>query len=316
MGSANIGWMFYKEAFKKLENSNYPRDMKAVNGDILNAGLSEGYPFPNGTHHAIELKTTYPGLVIGSGYPHALKENKENFNFGFFFDHTTGMPIIPGSTVKGVLRSLFGQNKNERHKEQKEALIASLLPKKAQVAAIAKAIFEGINLDGTRQTPYKRDIFLDAYVIRIDSKLLSDDSITPHASPFKDPVPNKMLKLAPGVTIQFAFELHDTVDENGKVILSADEKEELFLSLLLWHGIGAKTNVGYGQFVLSEEDNKDTPQSANQNRSTSSISHKNRLNKHNNQQASKKSESHTTAKRRHQNPWRKIKVVKKASEEK
>jgi len=282
MSNANVGWMFYKEAFKKLEDGNYARDMKTVNDDILNAELLNTYHFPNGTHHAIALKTTYPGLVIGSGYPHALKDNKENFNFGFFFDHTTGMPIIPGSTVKGVLRSLFGQNKNERHKAQKKQLIDSLLPEKAQgkVTAITKAIFEGINADGTRQSPYERDIFLDAYVIKKENKLLDDDSITPHANPFKDPVPNKMLKLAPGVTIRFAFELHDIVDTNGETILSADEKEELFLKLLLWHGIGAKTNVGYGQFV--RDDTKTSIQ----------------------------------VERRHQSFGRKIKVVKKASEKK
>ncbi|MDZ7743476.1 MAG: RAMP superfamily CRISPR-associated protein [Bacteroidota bacterium] len=30
---------------------------------------------------------------------------------GFFFDHTTGLPMIPGSSVKGSLRSAFMKDK-------------------------------------------------------------------------------------------------------------------------------------------------------------------------------------------------------------
>ncbi|NKQ41264.1 MAG: type III-B CRISPR module RAMP protein Cmr6 [Sulfurovum sp.] len=250
MSSANVGWMFYKEVFEKLEDNAYPRDMKRVNKDILDSTLVQ-YDYPKGSHHAIKLTTTYPGLVVGSGYTHALKDEKENFNFGFFFDHTTGMPIIPGSTVKGVLRSMFGQNKNEKYKEEKEKLIDALLPQNARgkVKSIKEAIFEGVNSDDTQQSTYERDIFLDAFVISREKKLLADDTITPHKNPFKDPVPNRMLKIASDIEICFAFELHDFYDGDS-MVLSAEEKEKLFLDLLLWNGIGAKTNVGYGQLNL------------------------------------------------------------------
>jgi CRISPR-associated protein Cmr6 len=176
---------------------------------------------------------------------HSLKDDTENFNFGFFFDHTTGMPIIPGSTIKGILSSLFGCNKNDKYKEQKAELICSLLGKKSlDVEALYNNIFKGEGIN----TQYKRDIFYDAVITCTKNGLLQDDYITPHGdNPFSNPVPNKMLKVAPEVTFRFSFDLHDFIDKNGNEV-SADEKEELFLQLLLWHGVGAKTNVGYGQF--------------------------------------------------------------------
>lgn len=215
--------------------------MKSVNDEILSATKIK-YSYPKGTHNNINLTTIYPGLVIGSGYTHALKENSENFNFGFFFDHTTGMPIIPGSTVKGILSSMFGQGKNEKYKEQKEVLIKDFLNQKdLNVTDLHNEIFRGISKKDVALHPYQRDIFYDAYVKDAPDGLLKDDYITPHANPLKDPVPNRMLKLAPNVTLEFCFDLHDG-------IITAEQKEELFLQLLSWHGVGVKTNVGYGQF--------------------------------------------------------------------
>ena len=57
--------------------------------------------------HIFTLRTTYPGLMLGLGYPHDPGGSKEAIQLGFTFDFVTGMPYIPGSTVKGVLRSAF-----------------------------------------------------------------------------------------------------------------------------------------------------------------------------------------------------------------
>jgi CRISPR-associated protein Cmr6 len=46
----------------------------------------------------------------------------------------------------------------------------------------------------------------------------------------------------PGVTVQFNFDLKDGI------FLKADQKADLFKLILQYYGIGAKTNVGYGQF--------------------------------------------------------------------
>ena len=70
---------------------------------------------------------------------------------------------------------------------------------------------------------------------------MKSDYITPHKSPFKDPLPIQFLKLAPESTLKFFFKLKDGV-------ITAKQKLLLFKVILLDRGIGAKTNVGYGQF--------------------------------------------------------------------
>jgi CRISPR-associated protein Cmr6 len=69
------------------------------------------------------------------------------------------------------------------------------------------------------------------------------DYITPHKDgPLKNPTPLPFLKILPGVTVNFQFQLHDGY------YLKAKGKLELFRKILLDFGVGAKTNVGYGQF--------------------------------------------------------------------
>jgi CRISPR type III-B/RAMP module RAMP protein Cmr6 len=125
---------------------------------------------------------------------------------------------------------------------------------------------------------YERDIFFDAYLVAAqhpainrmsyqNSKpFIGDDYITPHInrkkpelSPFTNPVPLMFLKILPEVTIQFQFDLKDG-------LLTKEQKQELFRRLLLDFGIGAKTNVGYGQFnedTVSSLNNKRAPMSLN-----------------------------------------------------
>jgi CRISPR-associated protein Cmr6 len=55
---------------------------------------------------SIPLVTTYPGLLVGLGYNHDVAPTAA-LNVGFSFDYTTGLPLLPGSSVKGILRSAF-----------------------------------------------------------------------------------------------------------------------------------------------------------------------------------------------------------------
>jgi len=255
MSNANIGWLFNKKMF-----FDYPNKIKTEAENILKAKKTN-FPFKKGSHSSIKLKTIYPGLVVGSGYPHSMKGQSDNFDFGFYFDYTTGMPVIPGSTAKGMLRSYFGQNKNEKHKEQKENLIKSFLKdigienaEEVNIEKLQKEIFEGQSYNDEtgkyeQVSMYQRDIFYDAFILSgysengVNNLLFVDDSITPHSKDgLGEPTPNRMLKIAPDVVWQFSFDLKDG-------IITAEQKEELFLLILQWGGIGAKTNVGYGQFA-------------------------------------------------------------------
>lgn len=187
------------------------------------------------------LETVYPGLFIGSGYLHEGKNplagNVKNVILGgFFFDYVTGLPVIPGSTLKGMLRSYFQEG-------EKWELIKELAGKtKADLSNVGmgelvKNLFEG------------KDVFIGGFpVIEEKVPLLDSEYITPHKDLFKNPIPLSLLKIRPGVTFEFVFLLHDYADGQGTALLSAGQKERLYKSLLELGGIGAKTNVGFGQF--------------------------------------------------------------------
>lgn len=266
----NLHLLYYKKYFEKIDYqvllnkntqqaNNENNIIKQCNKALLTAPL---YPIPANPlvkENAFSLKTIYPGLVTGVGIGHEIGVKGE-FKLGMHFDYTYGMPIIYGSSVKGVLRAAFPEKEKEKKEESKKK-IAEKKEKEKQIRQFLGSEFEGINVAALRdaifegikeQKPisiYERDIFFDAVITRCNkkSRFLASDSITPHDdNPLKDPIPLTFLKIASGVTIEFRFDLKDSVICGIKV--SAEDKLRLFEKILLEFGIGAKTNVGYGQF--------------------------------------------------------------------
>ena len=239
----------------------------------LNLGT---YELPNYTD--IPLTTTYPGLLIGSGTQHETN-TKEELKLGFFFDHTTGLPILPGSSIKGVLRSMFPQfgksltlptDITDKQKN-KAKFIAAFVPALAALQSeetalltavhqLELAVFEGLNIEKTQKDTKgethripmsKRCCFLDAGILSPDpnGKIVGKDALTPHGNnPLRNPVPLPFLKVLPEVVFNFQFLLQDMVLANELIIPKKDLKK-LFKNILLTIGVGAKTNVGYGQFT-------------------------------------------------------------------
>ena len=249
MSSPNLGWLFYKELYRM---GNDVAHIKQTLEKLKKTTTIQRDKTKLGKH-GFPLNTTSPGLIIGSGYTHGIASD-EDVKTGFYFDHTTGLPLIPGSSVKGVLRSLFGlaqKNRTERYKEEKTAFIRELLNDESiDVDALAKEIFEGIDARTQKPLPiYQRDRFYDATIVAVENgELIQEDYITPHKEPLKNPIPIKIIKVAGGVSFRFDFDLQDS-------IITAVQKELLFAKLLQFSGIGAKTNVGYGQFEeWSEEE--------------------------------------------------------------
>ena len=80
----------------------------------------------------------------------------------------------------------------------------------------------------------------------------SNDFITPHETPFKDPTPIEFLKVLPNVEFTFFFKVVP-ISFKGKIITTS-EILNLYKQILLDTGIGAKTNVGYGQLQHDEPD--------------------------------------------------------------
>lgn len=189
---------------------------------------------PNNDNNRFKLKVQYPGLVTGVGISHETKITGE-FKLGVHFDWTYGMPVVYGSSVKGVLKSYF----KDFYK-----------PKEGLQPTAEDAIEDIFN--GGKKSIYNRDVFFDAVIIQPDKKghILCSDSITPHGdNPLKNPVPITFLKIAPGCKLEFRFKLVPTeIVKNGNILkISAQEKLDIFKKILTTVGIGAKTNVGYGQ---------------------------------------------------------------------
>lgn len=295
--STNIGYLYNKGSFKKLRtidsvslkeqidiNNEKIFDAKILECDYL--GFKEDKSKDNGITR-FKRATVYPGLLIGSGYNHDVNfdelgksfdgSKEASFKIGFSFDHISGMPFIPGSSIKGMLRSFFpNEYKKDRgienfteDQECKKKYIFDLLNSDSEfteedIDEIEEVIFSGVNKDGSRVEPYKRDIFFDAIPLCIENNqesnpnkkpktLFGSDYITPHVdkngdpAPLKNPVPIKFLKVNPNVVYQFSFRFSDSTLSNG-VKLSKDKKTKLFKKILSQSGLGAKTAVGYGQF--------------------------------------------------------------------
>lgn len=231
----NLHQAYYKDYFKNLDfgyllnNGEGPKaDIKRRNADLTATNLLHKIPTNSLVNQTFELKIAYPGLVTGVGINHEAKIEGE-FKLGVHFDWTYGMPVVYGSSVKGVLRACF----------------MDFYPDKAQPSA--KDVFNDI-FEGGKKSIYDRDIFFDAVITHTDPKgrILCSDSITPHGdNPLKNPIPITFLKIAPGCKLEFRFKLVDT--RIGDDVFKKEDKLELFKKILTTVGIGAKTNVGYGQ---------------------------------------------------------------------
>jgi CRISPR-associated protein Cmr6 len=225
MSSANIGWLFYKDYFRNidyanLDNSDNEKKIKVKVANIISQTPEITDAIVLGNTH-FTATTTYPGLLLGSGNSHELPHVKEQAILGFHFDYTSGLPVIQGSSLKGVLRSAF------KHPEYIQELMND---ESINIKDLESEIFEN------------NDVFFDVTISHAESRILGDDFITPHADPLKDPKPLRFIKVLPDITFRFDFELSD-----GTV--SKEKKRKLFENILEDLGLGAKTNVGYGKFT-------------------------------------------------------------------
>jgi CRISPR-associated protein Cmr6 len=263
MENSNISWLFYKDYFQGMSfdgNENDKKLIKTKNSKLTGSSLKVVENVL--AQQRITTVIQYPGLATGVGINHEAGVEGE-FKLGLHFDYTYGMPVIYGSSVKGVLRSAFPEMEVPEKEHEKESekenrikknklrnckidLINEYLGKNlepSEIDELRKSIFDG-TIDGEAISIYQRDVFFDAVIVKPNKKrqILASDSITPHKK-LQEPNPITFLKIASGVTIEFRFNLKDG-------IISADKKLNLFKKIILDFGIGAKTNVGYGQITI------------------------------------------------------------------
>jgi CRISPR-associated protein Cmr6 len=257
----NLHQAYYKDYFKGLdfrylvdERFDQPKsEIKQRNDDLTSANLLKVIVRPPIVNCFLPLQISYPGLITGIGINHEAKIEGE-FKLGVHFDWTWGMPVVYGSSVKGVMRSAFiAKVEKGIIVEYDDCFLKKVIPEyewdQESIRVLFDSIFEGKKSDGKNLSIYERDIFFDAVIVEADPKgrILCSDSITPHGdSPLKNPTPLTFMKIAPGCKMEFRFKLHNS-DLGGGKIFTAAQKKTLFEEILKTVGVGAKTNVGYGQ---------------------------------------------------------------------
>ena len=244
-----MGWLFYKGYYANVTDDDYifmllskeERREREKEEEALEKKISKNVQNVIDVEVSIEdnqslgnahfkATTTYPGLLLGTGIDHELPSVNNQAILGFTFDYTTGLPSIPASSVKGVLRSAF------KHADYIQFLLDD---ETFDVKKLELEIFGQEN--GSKNISQGQDVFFDSKVIS-SGKILGDDYLAPHGEDaLKNPVPLRFIKVLSNVEFLFDFELSDGV-------LSKEEKIQLFIHILSDLGMGAKTNVGYGRF--------------------------------------------------------------------
>lgn len=256
--SANIGYQFYHSVGIPRFNKDNVKAAISVNGDVAKV-------FRAAEFGVVNMRVQAPGLLIGSGLAHGLPGSEEDVKTGLQFDYTSGLPVIPGSSVKGVIRSAFPTIKEDKEQSneadaEKLNYIKSLI---ADIPEFSSLVIEDNDiLELGNQMFNHGDIFADALLVGYGTRtkqqvpvnqILAEDYITPHTGgPLAQPIPIKIVKVAPGVTFAFCFKFNAT--KIGDKEVTAEMKESLCTAILQDLGIGAKTNVGYG--VLKRIDNQ------------------------------------------------------------
>jgi CRISPR-associated protein Cmr6 len=203
---------------------------------------------------SFSLKTTYPGLLIGAG-DSTSEVSVNKIKNRLFIDYTTGYPIIPGSSVKGVLRSVFPYKSKDKSKyaQYNSARIDFLI----ELFDICKIdLLKDVKDNSNKREDYffqltesffnENVVYFDAVITNntdSEGKILDIDYITPHnENPMAEPIPVKIERILPNITFTFYFKFKKITEG-----ISVEQKLHLFKQILMTIGIGAKTNLGYGQ---------------------------------------------------------------------
>ncbi len=203
-----------------------------VDTKLLSAFRHRWYAVVTSQHAQVFEATTAWRLVVGLG-------QKGPLEVGFTFHHLYGIPIIPGSALKGLARA-YASLVEERNESDPDFL----------------AIFGRAPTSGGQENAAQagKAVFFDA--IPLNQPKLDLDVMNPHYPDYyrgerlptnwQDPKPVYFLALKAGVRFAFAVGWRGTLDEQGRRLQGlATEWLQKGLQEL---GAGAKTSAGYGFF--------------------------------------------------------------------
>lgn len=198
---------------------------------------------------AFEAKTISP-FITGLGVEHPMET-------GMILDRNIGVPYIPASSIKGVLRLACAINLAESKEAYK---------KKGEVpdtdATLVK-YFGSMAQDADKQSRGQL-MFLDAYPINIvtpnNEGILKLDIMNPHFGGYysgngekqpvetESPVPIKFLTVAKEIKFVFRCAFIPLKDDS----CNEAEIREMFKTAFEKVGFGGKTSIGYGRFEFKE----------------------------------------------------------------
>lgn len=280
MISKNINYAFNTEY---IESIFLNKEAKALNYDfidqinensngIVEFGLNKiGILTKNGAAKNTYF-INYPGMIFGTGYPHETKaldkdnkkssdkDNKKSsegqIEVGFYFDYITGYPIYPGSSLKGALRKpIENAVKNTEYRSYLNDVINDATGKhytidEEDVKALLsmfeyKDIFYGAYFTGVNYTKKYSD--------NTESKkmLMGLDNITPHKKVTENPTPISMLRILPKNELTVCIKTVGPCQTND-MLITPEQRMEIYNRIILDFGLGAKTNVGYGKLTVKK----------------------------------------------------------------
>lgn len=214
-----------------------------------------GYKIIN---YQAELKSP---LITGIGQTHPNE-------VGMVFDHTMGIPYVPASSVKGIVRfaHMLELIKSDNIKEYKESDKDGEYIVESDLKTLIPAIFGG-DADEEKEGKKKikklkgKVIFLDAYPAKVP--YLHVDITNPHYGDYYNdekgeippadylaPNPIKFLTVKKGTVFTFRA----LVSKDSVFLLQP--VKTAFENALKNEGVGAKTAVGYGRFEIRKDQNK------------------------------------------------------------
>ncbi len=187
---------------------------------------------------SIMAKTVSPFITgLGSGHP---------TETGMILDRNIGIPYIPASSIKGVLRLAHAVN---------------IANGRTEIPEIELEKYFGTS-DQKQKTQYKGQlVILDSYPVEVP--VLKVDIMNPHYSNYyggngrvqpvetESPTPIKFLTVQQGTKFVFncAF-IPVKKDDKYSALTEAEEKEieSMFSTAFEKIGFGGKTSIGYGRF--------------------------------------------------------------------
>ncbi len=195
----------------------------------LEIGLSEsGYKVKTYTYKSVSP------FIIGMGSPSALEN-------GLTFNRNWGLPTIPSSAIKGVIRNYIEFYGTEEEKKKVEKYLGSdddEHPKSGEVNFLSAYMLE------TGKNVYVTDIINNHFQPYYGAEDKEEELLKNPPNDWYNPNPVFFISLSKGLNFNFTI-----VGKDEEVI---EEVSEWLQRALKEIGVGAKTAVGYGRFTLDK----------------------------------------------------------------